>query len=395
MQKIGAYTGSADANDEFREGSPSAGVAPTLIKGGWLNGVQRELVAVIQGAGMALSGSDDAQLLKAIHALKRAADGEFAVDIGTANNYSATYAPAVMSLDDGLELSFRAAATNTAASKFSPNGLPAKGIVGIAGAALVGGEIVSGGYCRVKYSSALGSWVLIYCSGGFGQARTAAQFDNSPRAASTAFVKGAGLQFNNISTISAPGSIPISAMGGECVLSGAGAYTVLLPTTQAQPSGAYGQILTLLNTSIAEINVKTFGSENITAGNNSVSAITLLPGDRAVLSLASSGYWHLIGGEASFKYSGTFANSLSGQWSTSPGGLIEVRGAFVSPATPGTATPVTFPFAFPNGIQEILVSVASATTSLIGAWSSNPTRTGFNGRCSEASASCYYIAKGF
>ncbi len=395
MQKIGAYTGSADANGEFREGSPSAGVAPTLIKGDWLNVVQRELVAVIQAAGMALSGADDAQLLKAIHSLKRAPDGDFAVDIGTANNYSAIYTPAVLSVDDGLELSFRAAATNTAASKFSPNGLPAKNIVGLVGGALVGGEIVSGGYCRVKYSGAVGSWVLIYCSGGFGQAKTAAQFDNSVRAASTAFVKNSGIQFNNINTISAPGSIPLSAMGGECVLSGAGAYTVTLPTTQGQLPGVYGQVLTLLNTSIAPIYVSAYGSENITAGNNSVSAITLLPGDRAVLSIASSGYWHLIGGEASLKYSGTFANSLSGQWSTLPGGLIEVRGAFVSPATPGSATAVTFPYAFPSGIQEVLVSVASSTTSLIGAWSSNPSKTGFNGRCSEASASCYYIAKGF
>lgn len=261
---------------------------------------------------------------------------------------------------------------------------------------LANSGVTAGSYAKVTVNAkglVTGGGAL--ASGDLPNGITAPQFDVSQKLATSAFIKASGLQVNNIGSRSSPGSIPVSALGGEYVLSGTGGYTVVLPTSVGQPAGAYGQMLVLLNTAVAPITVSVFGSENITAGNNSISAFFLLSGDRAILTMASANYWHLIGGEASLKYSGSFENSLSGQWSTLPGGLIEVRGAFVSPATPGSATAVTFPFAFPNGIQEILVSVASATNIHIGAWSSNPSKTGFNGRCSEASASCYYIAKGF
>lgn len=70
MQKIGASTASANALGEFTEGNPGAGVAATLLKAAWLNAVQRELVHLVEGAGLTLDSADDSQILKAIQAIQ-------------------------------------------------------------------------------------------------------------------------------------------------------------------------------------------------------------------------------------------------------------------------------------------------------------------------------------
>lgn len=69
MQKISASTSSANSSGEFTEGNPASGVPATLLKAAWLNAIQRELVNLVQGAGLVLSPADDSQVLKAIQAL--------------------------------------------------------------------------------------------------------------------------------------------------------------------------------------------------------------------------------------------------------------------------------------------------------------------------------------
>ncbi|NBF12840.1 hypothetical protein [Pseudomonas sp. Fl4BN1] len=74
MQKIGASTASANASGEFTEGNPGAGVAATLLKAAWLNAIQRELVQLVEGAGLTLDAADDSQILKAIQAIQAKAN---------------------------------------------------------------------------------------------------------------------------------------------------------------------------------------------------------------------------------------------------------------------------------------------------------------------------------
>ncbi|BAV74100.1 side tail fiber domain protein [Pseudomonas chlororaphis subsp. aurantiaca] len=69
MKKIGDSTNTANGNGEWTEGNPAAGVDATLIKADWMNTLQRELIAVVQGAGINLNPQDDAQLLAAVRAL--------------------------------------------------------------------------------------------------------------------------------------------------------------------------------------------------------------------------------------------------------------------------------------------------------------------------------------
>lgn len=66
MQKIGDITPTANAEGEYREGSAEAGIGPTLIKADWLNTVQRELVAVVEAAGLTPNPDKDDQVLEAL-----------------------------------------------------------------------------------------------------------------------------------------------------------------------------------------------------------------------------------------------------------------------------------------------------------------------------------------
>ena len=76
---------------------------------------------------------------------------------------TATYAPAVTVLTNGMRLNFRAAAANaTTTPTFAPNGLTAKTIVKGANVALVAGDIAGQHHeCIVQYNSTTDKWHLL------------------------------------------------------------------------------------------------------------------------------------------------------------------------------------------------------------------------------------------
>jgi hypothetical protein len=59
----------ATPENEFTDGNPATGIEATEIISKWLNTVQRELVALVQYAGLTLSDSDDDQVTEAISSL--------------------------------------------------------------------------------------------------------------------------------------------------------------------------------------------------------------------------------------------------------------------------------------------------------------------------------------
>lgn len=75
MRKISALTDTADSAGEFTDGSVASGLSPTILPADWFNVIQRELVAVVEGGGLTLDSSNDAQLLAALQALFMAKDG--------------------------------------------------------------------------------------------------------------------------------------------------------------------------------------------------------------------------------------------------------------------------------------------------------------------------------
>ncbi|MBN5207756.1 phage tail protein [Serratia marcescens] len=66
MRKVGSTTDTADANGEYTNGNVAQGIPPTIINAEMLNTFQRELIGVVEGAGMELDPADDNQVVKAI-----------------------------------------------------------------------------------------------------------------------------------------------------------------------------------------------------------------------------------------------------------------------------------------------------------------------------------------
>lgn len=69
MRKISALTDTADSAGEFTDGSVASGKSPTILPSGWFNTIQRELVALVEGAGLSLDSADDTQVLAAIQSM--------------------------------------------------------------------------------------------------------------------------------------------------------------------------------------------------------------------------------------------------------------------------------------------------------------------------------------
>lgn len=63
MRKVGSTTDTADANGEYTNGNVAQGIPPTIINAEMLNTFQRELVNVVEGAGISLDPSNDSQVL--------------------------------------------------------------------------------------------------------------------------------------------------------------------------------------------------------------------------------------------------------------------------------------------------------------------------------------------
>ncbi|EIC3243786.1 phage tail protein [Escherichia coli] len=66
MKKISDITSYVDENDEFTDGKPESGVRPTPLLAAWFNVIQRELVKVVESAGLTLDPADDTQLWQAL-----------------------------------------------------------------------------------------------------------------------------------------------------------------------------------------------------------------------------------------------------------------------------------------------------------------------------------------
>jgi hypothetical protein len=173
-------------------------------------------------------------------------------------------------------------------------------------------------------------------------------------------VKKAGLEFNKIFTFLVSGAIPLSHLGGEIVVNGSGDIALSLPTTVGLDPGLYGKLIILLNASSGDVTLTAAGADSITAGADSVSSIVIKSGDRAIISLASANFWHLIGGEASLKYSGSFkfSNTQNGYQKLPTGMILQwgiTNNALVNPQT------VNLPVAFPNVGLVIVASDASGS----------------------------------
>jgi len=106
-----------------------------------------------------------------------------ASDTGTANAYVVSLEKTPPAYSDGLHVVFRAANSNSAASTINVNSLGVKDIRNYAGAALSGGEIVSGAMVSVRYDATNGYFRIVSPLVTIGSVTT---FDIDALAAETA-----------------------------------------------------------------------------------------------------------------------------------------------------------------------------------------------------------------
>ncbi|WP_315384787.1 hypothetical protein [Microvirgula aerodenitrificans] len=271
----------------------------------------------------------------------------FSTDTGAANTVVAAFWPAITALADGMQLRVKIKATNTGATTCKVNDLPARAIVGLAGSALQGGELVANGRALLMYSATSDSFVLLSCEGGAQTAPTPPQFDNDTSIATTAFVQQALGNWRGFAANTAGGTFTLAAAdaGKTIVLSGASVTgTLVLPKIGTVPDGAGWLIKCEAVTSNWSIATHADDGANMVVGQ-AVASVPIRRGDYAIITRGGSS-WR-VHGSVCLPYGDQFTASLAvNGYQKLPGGLILQWGTIDASAN-NALTSLTFPIAFP------------------------------------------------
>ncbi|ABE45630.1 gp53-like domain-containing protein [Polaromonas sp. JS666] len=220
---------------------------------------------------------------------------------------------------------------------------------------------------------------------------TPAQFDNTTKAATTAFVQRALGNYQDAISVAANTVLTAADFGKVIFVDASGGpRTITLPLVTQ--SGAALKIYKS-DSSANAVTVVTSGSNvivgtnNFAGGTSSSSVILRTVGDFLDLCATGGGSYYGLssGGAASVAASG---------YQKLPSGLIIQWGVFTGNATPGNPVAVTFPLTFPTALYSLTFGSAGGTTATCAAWSDTQLLTGFNGRASIASNSNYWAAIG-
>lgn len=334
----------------FHDGDPSTGVLGTFLAAAWHNAVQEEIAGFIEGAGIVLDPTSDTQLVKAFMA--RLVGAVPLADTGAVNAYAAAnIVPfGATTLVHGVRQRITIATTNTGASTYSPDGLPAKPIIGLNLSALSGLEMLAGQVAELEYIVAAavnggnGAWLLVRCGGGESQIAAATKGAHAAQAQQIQqnafnYASAAGGTANALTATLAP--VPAALTDDLVVvvrvastntgattlnLNGLGAKSIVGAAHQALQGNelvANGFACFGYNTALASFVLlwATGGSEQVGAGTQSSHAVNL---GQFPASFVSSGYQKL------------------------PSGLI-IQWGSVTTVSGGNAT-WTLPLSFPNNM---------------------------------------------
>ncbi|WP_271025277.1 hypothetical protein [Rhizobium sp. RCAM05973] len=112
MQYNQPYDQISNPNAPYINGNPSSGIQGSIIPAAAVEYTQREIVALIQAAGLTPSNGDLTQLAKAVQNGKV----NYAVAGGTANALTATLTPAVSAYTAGMKVVLKITSKNTGAA---------------------------------------------------------------------------------------------------------------------------------------------------------------------------------------------------------------------------------------------------------------------------------------
>lgn len=143
----------------FQNGDMATSTPPTDFDAEWCNGVQEELLSVIEAAGLVPSDASYAQLLEAIKRMIDIQAGNYALDTGAANAYVIALDPVIAAYTDGMTVRFRAVNANTGASTLNAGGGAVALVNDVAGA-LVANDVPAGGIVSATYDAGLNKFLI-------------------------------------------------------------------------------------------------------------------------------------------------------------------------------------------------------------------------------------------
>jgi hypothetical protein len=194
---------------------------------------------------------------------------------------------------------------------------------------------------------------------------TPAQFDNTTKAATTAFVQRALGNYQGVITNTVGGATVLTAadMGKEIVVSGSSVTgSVVLPPLASVSDGAAVLVKSEATTSTWTVAANAADGAALIPISTGVASFALKRGDFALVS-KSGAFWR-VHGTASLGLSDSFANSLAPNGSQLwPSGSLFQWGSVVTSASADVA--VTFPTAFPAAVYSFVPGVDIAPGNLV------------------------------
>jgi hypothetical protein len=288
---------------KFVDENPLMGTPGSLVPSQWGNAVTDEILSVILAAGLTPDEVNNTQLVAAIRMIQK--QPVLIADTGAANAYTAANAPALPALPaSGYIQRLVIANANTGASTYSPDGLAAKPIYGLALQPLQGGELPAGiavlmYLVQAGVNGGNGAWIIIESLGGTSQVAPATKSQHAMQLGQ-ALGRLIGIQvFSTPGTFTytqTPGTNKVIAevqaaggAGGGAPATGAGVSSL------GAPGGAGSYAKSLLTSGFSGVTI-TVGAGGIgvigSAGNNggpsSFGALISCPGGRGGLTAGPS-----------------------------------------------------------------------------------------------------------
>jgi hypothetical protein len=203
--------------------------------------------------------------------------------------------------------------------------------------------------------------VLLSALRSAGVFQTPAQFDNTTKAATAAFVQRALGNFAGFNSYAVDTVLTAAHFGQLVRMTGATARTFTMPASGAALQ--LGACVSFFNAGTANMTVARAGADVIQVNSATITSIVLMPGDTLTLMNAGAGTWVAAGGSAALGYSGQFAASLATPgWRKLPSGDIEQWGQIVL-VTSGAGVAATFPLSFPTACRGVVLTPNSSVSA--------------------------------
>ncbi|MBS1198681.1 MAG: putative phage tail protein [Proteobacteria bacterium] len=226
-----------------------------------------------------------------------------------------------------------------------------------------------------------------------GVFQTAAQFDNTTKVATTAFVKRALGGLRGIVGKTTAGALGAADVGKLVDINAAIAMT--LPAASSVPNGEGFY----LHSTEAGASVVRAGADVIYTGigTNTITTRALNSGEHLILISDGVSAWYIVGGSAALIYSTAFGASLGAAgYQKLPSGLIVQWGTVTTSASADTA--VTFPITFPTAGRSLQIAAISGASSGFATYNTLAAAgfnaAGWTNSSTRAAVACSYLALG-